>query len=74
MMLAAAVLWRDHNITRVADIRRRINRRLDLWEESKVKALVEDAIATAIRGAGRPHCEETDGTVARRFNSMIAGR
>ena len=74
MMLAAAVLRRDHNITRAADIRRRISQRLDLWEEGKVEALVEDAVATAMRGVGRPRREETDDTVARRFNSMIAGR
>ena len=70
----AAVLRRDHNITRAKDIRRRIDRRLDLWEEGKVEALVEDAIATAMRGAGRPHRQETDDTVARRFDSMIGGR
>ena len=74
MMLAAAVLRRDHNSTRAKDIRRRIDRRLDLWEEGKVEALVEDAIATAMRGAGRPHREETDDTVARRFDSLIGGR
>ena len=72
MMLAAAVLRRDHNITRAADIRRWISRRLDVWEEVKVEALVEEVIVTAMRGAGCPRREETDDTVARRFNSMIA--
>ena len=73
MMLAATVLRRDHNIMRTADIRRRINRGLDLWEEGNVEALVGGAIATEMCGASHPHREETRDTVTRRFNSMISG-
>ena len=69
MMLAAAVLRHDHNITHAVNIRRCISQRLDLWEEGKVEALVEDAIATAIALTAR-----TDDTVVRQFNSMIVGQ
>ena len=64
MMLAAAVLQRNHNIKHAKDIWLRIRQLLELWEERKTKALIEEAILTTMRDGRRPHRDETDDIVA----------
>ena len=73
LMCAAVILGREHGVREAKAIRRRITRRIELWREGKVQELVEDTVATAIRGQGRSKGGDDDEAFARRFDSMVTG-
>ena len=53
MMFPACILRREANIVKAKEIRRRIKRRMELWQDGKVAELAEDVVNTARRGGGR---------------------
>ena len=73
LMLAAVILRREHNVTGAGAIRRRITRRIKLWRDGKIRELVENTVATAIRGQGRSGGVEDDDAFAGRYDSMVKG-
>ena len=67
----ACVLRRRPDCTRSADIKRRIENRLRLWEEGKFDALIQDITSAALHGASRGTREVEEEQVARRYNSTV---
>ena len=71
LILAIAVLRKEPGISRAREIKKRINRRLDLWEAGKIAELVNDVENTAKRSGGTARGEEDDDAIARRYHSMV---
>ena len=58
-------------ISRSSVIKRRILRRMDLWDAGKIPELVEDIVRAAKAGAGRGTVPEDDDVIDRRYHSMV---
>ncbi len=71
LAFAACVLRRRHGCVRAADIKRRIEKRLSLWQEGRFDALIQDITTSALADAGPRSLPPDDDTIARRFNSKV---
>ena len=72
MIFLACILRRNLGDFKAAKIKRRINQRLDLWDEGKVSTLVSDIESAALMGAGAVGERGADEEkAARAFNSNV---
>ena len=70
LIFPAVILFRNPRITKSCDIRRRIERRLDLWDEGHYSALVADCVEEALRNSGSGKSAGFDAK-ARRYNNLV---
>ncbi len=52
LIVAACVLRKSPGMIRARDIKRRVERRLDLWIGGQYNAFVQDIVGEAMRGVG----------------------
>ena len=71
LVFAACILRRRHGCVKAADIKRRIDQRLSLWQEGRFDALIQDVTASALADAGHRSTKSDDETIARRYNSKV---
>ena len=71
MIFPACILRRETGIVKAKAIRRRIERRLQMWREGKIAELAQDVVNTARRGGGNGKQSDDDETLARKYNSMV---
>jgi hypothetical protein len=67
----ACILRCHPDCTRSADIKRRVENRLCLWEDGKFDALIQDITAAALHGATKGTREVEEEQAARRYNSTV---
>mgnify|MGYP006186617991 CR=1 FL=1 len=67
----ACILRRRPDCTRSADIKRRIENRLRLWEDGKFDALIQDITSAALNGASRGTREAQEEQEAWFYNSSV---
>ena len=65
LMFVACILRRRRGCVKAADIKRRIEKRLSLWQEGRFDALIQDITASALADAGPRYTQEDDETIAR---------
>ncbi len=70
LIIAACVLWRSPGVICSQDIKRRVERHLQLWTDGHYNALVQDIVREAMRGAGNGRGTADEDLIARKYNSM----
>ena len=65
LIFAACILRKSRGVIRAADIRRRVERRLEMWTDGDFDALVQDIEGEAMGGAGRTR-KDDDNAIARK--------
>jgi hypothetical protein len=71
LIFAACVLHKSLGVIRSRNIKRRVERRLQLWTDGHYDALVQDIIGEAMRGAGSGRGTADKDIIARKYNSMV---
>jgi hypothetical protein len=72
LIFAACVLRKSPGVIRSRDIKRRVERRLQLWTDGHYDALVQDIVGEAMRGADRGRSNNAnEDIIARKYNSMV---
>jgi hypothetical protein len=71
LIFAVCVLRKRPGVIRAQDIKRRVERRLQLWTDGHYDALVQDIVGEAMRGAGNGWGTADEDIVARKYNSMV---
>ena len=71
LIYAAFIPRKELEISLSSAIKRRILRRMELWDAGKIPELVEDNMRAAKAGAGRENVPEDDDAIARRYHSMF---
>jgi hypothetical protein len=71
LLLPCVILWKDLRVKRAQNIKSRLERQMDLWEGGSIAELVQDTVATAMRGAGGSQASSDDDIIAIRYHSMV---
>jgi hypothetical protein len=71
LVFLACILRRRQGCIRSKDIRRRIENRLELWEDGKFNALVQNTVNEALRGVGGGRPSNDEEKIARAFHNKI---
>ena len=71
LVYAACVLRKERGISQSSLIKRRILRRMELWDADKIPELVEDIVRAAKAGAGRRNVTKDDNAIAHRYHLMV---
>ena len=71
LIFAACVLRKSPGVVRARDIKRRVERRLNLWVDGQYDALVQDIVGEAMRGVGSGRGTVDEELIARKYNSMV---
>ena len=72
IIFAACILRKKHSTARARDIRKRVSRQMDLWEEGMYSALVNETAEEASRGGKNGMGKEGEfESMARRFSSTV---
>jgi hypothetical protein len=71
LIFAACVLRKSPGVVRARDIKRRVERRLNLWIDGQYDALVQDIVGEAMRGVGSGRGTVDEELIARKYNSMV---
>ena len=71
MQLRTRILPKGSNIRKAKDVRRRISRRLELWNKGLIAELVQDTVATARRSLGGTLPSDDDENLIRKYHSMV---
>ncbi|KAL7549341.1 hypothetical protein ACHAWF_012611, partial [Thalassiosira exigua] len=71
LIFAPCILCKESGVTRARDIRRRIERRMELWKQGKIAELVQDTVATARHRAGGKRKDKDDDSIAQRYHSTV---
>ncbi len=71
LIFGACVLCKSPGVIRLCDIKRRVERRLQLWTDGHYNALMQDIIGEAMRGAGSSQGTADEDIIARKYNSMV---
>jgi hypothetical protein len=74
LIFAACVLRKSPGVIRARDIKRRVERRLQLWTDGHYDALVQDIIGEAMRGASSGRGTADEDIIACKYNSMVLDR
>ena len=65
------VLRKERGYSNSDAIRRRISRRMQLWEDGKYAELAEDVVRAAKAASGRAPTQDDDDHIARRYHSLV---
>ncbi len=71
LIFAACVLRKSPGVIRAQDIKRRVERWLQLWTDGHYNALVQDIIGEAMRGAGSGQGTANEDIIAHKYNLMV---
>jgi hypothetical protein len=71
LIFAACVLRKSPGVIRARDIKRRVERRLQLWTDGHYNALVQDIVGEAKRGASSGWGTADEDINARKYNSLV---
>ncbi len=71
LIFAACVLRKSPGVIRSRNIKRRVERRLQLWTDGHYYALVQDIIGEAMRGAGSGRDMADEDIIAHKYNLMV---
>ena len=71
LIFAAVILQKSRRVTRAADIRRRLDERMDEWEKGNHNALFDDMADELRRTVWGPAQQESEDDALRRFNSSV---
>jgi hypothetical protein len=71
LIFAACVLRKSPGVIRAHDIKRRVERRLQLWTDGHYNALMQDIVGEAMRGASSGRGTADKDIIARKYNSMV---
>jgi hypothetical protein len=71
MIFPVCILRREPGIVKAAAIRRRIMRRLELWDGGHIAELVQDVVSNAQQGFSGRNKDSSEDNIARRFNTMV---
>jgi hypothetical protein len=65
------ILQRSKNVSKTGDIKRRLSKRMDSWEEGKIDMLVQDSERTALAQLARLRGEATPAQRAKTYNRLV---
>jgi hypothetical protein len=71
LVFAACVLRKSPGVIRARDIKRRVERRLQLWTDGHYNALVQDIVGEAMKGAGSGRGTADEDIIARKYNLIV---
>lgn len=72
LVFASVILQTTPGVKRARDIRKRLTHRMDLWDQGKFTALVDDTEAEVMSRHGT-HPEPDADSIARSYNSKVLG-
>jgi hypothetical protein len=71
LVFVAVVLEKQDGVRRAQDIRARLTQRMDLWEQGRIGALVDDTVAQLRTRPSRDSTPRDDESEARAFNARV---
>ena len=71
LIFPACILRKAKGVSRAKSIKRRVLRRLALWENGQIAELVNDIVNATKQGGGGGKCPDDDDSIARRYHSMV---
>ena len=71
LIFPTVILRRETGVVKAKAIRKRILRRMVLWEKGMIAELVQDTVATAARGSGGSRRTDDEENIARKYHSMV---